>query len=269
MPLERIAAPDDPRVAEYRDVAEPELVRVRGLFVAEGRLVVRRVIEDGRYDVRSVLLSEAAHRALAPSLARLPGHVPVYLVEARDFLGITGIDIHRGCLALVARPPASDLDSLLAASQRLVVLDGVTNADNVGGVFRTSAAFGVDVLLLSPTTCDPFYRKAIRTSMGAVLRVPFVRVHDWPSALERVRGAGFSLLALTPRPPSEDLAAVCSTRRPAKFALLVGAEGEGLSADASRAADRRLRIAIEADIDSLNLVVATGIALYALGADFT
>ena len=259
--FERILTIDDPRVAAYRGVSDPELLRSRNLFVAEGRIVVARLIEDGRWPVRSVLVSDAAKRDLEPTLAAIAARVPILVCEAADFLGITGYDIHRGCLALVERPPALPLEEVLAAAHLAVVLEGVGNADNVGGVFRNAAAFGADVVMLGPTCCDPLYRKAIRTSMGATLRVPFVHLDDWPAALTRLRAAGFSLVALTPREPSEPLDRFASRPRAPKLALLVGAEGQGLSAAVESAADDRVRIPIARGIDSLNLAVATGIAL--------
>jgi len=262
MAIEPIRAADDPRIAAYRDVPDAELVRSRGLFVAEGRLVVSRVIEDGRFRVQSLLVNEAARRSLAPLLATIPSHVPIYVCAAGDFLGITGHDIHRGCLALVERPPAPSIDALLAGAQTIVALEGVTNADNVGGVFRNAAAFGAAGVLLSPTCCDPLYRKAIRTSMGAALRVPFVRAGDWPAVLSQVRAAGFTIVALTPREPSERLDLFRS--RPDRVALVVGTEGAGLTPSVEAMADHRVRIPTSDGVDSLNLAVATGIALYEL-----
>ncbi len=259
--FERILTADDSRVADYRGVSDPELLRSRSLFIAEGRIVVTRLIEDDRWTVRSVLVSEAARRDLEPMLAAIAARVPILVCEAADFLGITGHDIHRGCLAVVERPPALALEEVLAAARLAVVLEGVGNADNVGGVFRNAAAFGADVVMLSPTCCDPLYRKAIRTSMGATLRVPFVQLGEWPSALTRLRAAGFSLVALTPREPSDTLDRFASRPRAPKLALLVGAEGPGLSAAVESAADDRVRIPIARGIDSLNLAVATGIAL--------
>jgi len=261
MPFDRIDAADDPRLADYRGVSDPALLRSRSLFVAEGRIVVTRLIEDGRWILRSVLVSDAARRDLESTLAAVAGRVPIFVCEASDFLGITGHDIHRGCLALVERRPALSLDDVLVAARLAVVLEGVGNADNVGGVFRNAAAFGADVVLLSPTCCDPLYRKAVRTSMGATLRVPFVEVEEWPAALTRLRAAGFRLVALTPREPSEALEAFASRARGPKLALLVGSEGPGLTVAVDSAADDRVRIPIARGIDSLNLAVATGIAL--------
>jgi tRNA G18 (ribose-2'-O)-methylase SpoU len=267
MPFDRIDSADDPRVTDYRGVSEPALLRSRKLFVAEGRLVVTRLIEDGRWILRSVLVSDAARRDLEPTLAAVAGDVPIFVCEAADFLGITGHDFHRGCLALVERPPALRLEDVLATASVAVVLEGVGNADNVGGVFRNAAAFGADVVMLSPTCCDPLYRKAIRTSMGATLRVPFVQLGEWPGALARLRAAGFRLAALTPREPSEPLDMFTARPRGSKLALLVGAEGPGLTAAIESAADDRVRIPIAHGIDSLNLAVASGIALEQLTRD--
>lgn len=135
MPLIAVDGPDDTRIAEYRDMPEPELMRVHGLFVAEGRQVVRRLIEGRRFAVRSLLLSESVRRTFEPTLALLDPAVPVYVCAARDFLGITGFDIHRGCLALGLRPPALSPEHLLEAARLVVVLEAVANADNVGGSF--------------------------------------------------------------------------------------------------------------------------------------
>ena len=259
--FERILTADDPRVADYRGVSDPDLLRNRNFFIAEGRMVVTRLIEDGRWTVRSVLVSDAARRDLEPVLAAIAARVPILVCESQFFLGMTGHDIHRGCLALIERPPAVPFEPILAGARLAVVLEGVGNADNVGGVFRNAAAFGADVVMLSPTCCDPLYRKAIRSSMGASMRVPFVQLDEWPGTLMRIRAAGFKLVALTPREPSEPLDSFASRPRAPKLALVVGSEGQGLTAAVESAADDRVRIPIARDIDSLNLAVATGIAL--------
>ena len=266
----RIHGLDDPRIADYRDIAEAELVRSRGLFVAEGRLIVRRLIEDRRHTIRSVLVSDAAYRALEAVLVPISAETPVYVCDAADFLGITGHDLHRGCLALVERPPARSVCDLLTAvaqgpstvTATLVVLEGITNADNVGGVFRNAAAFGADAVVLGSTCCDPLYRKAIRTSMAATLRVPYARAERWPGDLDELRAHGFTIVALTPREPSLTLDELAQRPRPPKIAWLVGTEGEGLTAHALSFADQHVRIPIAPEVDSLNLAVAVGIALY-------
>jgi tRNA G18 (ribose-2'-O)-methylase SpoU len=266
MAIEPIQSIDDPRVHAYRNVRDGELVRARGLFVAEGRLVVRRVVEDRRFRLHSVLVTAAAHADLAPLLASIHAEVPVLIASGSDLAGIAGYDVHRGCLALVHRPPPVPLDELFERVATLVVMEAIANADNVGGVFRNAAAFGAGAVLLSPTCCDPLYRKAIRTSMGAALRVPFARADDadWPGVLTRVRHAGFTIAALTPREPSESLGAFSARPRPAKLALIVGTEGLGLTEAVERAADYRVRIPTGDEVDSLNVAVATGIALYEL-----
>lgn len=268
MQVVRLSGPGDARVSAYRSVSDAELVRQCGLFVAEGRLVVERLIAEHRYVIRSVLVSEAAYRALEPVLATLESDVPIYVCERPDFPGITGYDVHRGCLALAERPAPSSLDGILARARLIVALEGVSNADNVGGVFRNAAAFGADAVLLDTACCDPLYRKAIRTSMAATLRVPYARVahraDEWPAALEDLRGRGFIRVALTPAGSARDLDDFARLPRPDRLALLLGAEGPGLSAAASAAADYHVRIPVNPDVDSLNLAVAAGIALYRL-----
>lgn len=266
MAVERIDSADDPRVAGYRGLRDGDLLRSRGLFVAEGRVVVRRVVEDGRYRLQSMLVNDAARRDLEPTIAALGADVPIFVCDARGLAGIAGYDVHRGCLALVHRRPDATVDDLLAAAQTLVVLEGVSDADNVGGVFRNAAAFGVEGVLLSPACCDPLYRKAIRTSMGAALQVPFARAaaDDWPGVLTRVRAAGFTIVALTPREPSETLDAFAARPRAPRVALILGTEGAGLTPAVEAGADFRVRIPIAAGVDSLNVAVAAGIALHAL-----
>ena len=264
MSIERIDRANDPRVAAYHGVRDGELLRLHGLFVAEGRQILRRVVEDTRYRVQSVLVNEAAQRDLEPTIARLDADVPVFVCRGDELAAVAGYDVHRGCLALVHRPPATSVDVLLAPAGVLIVLEGVTNADNVGGVFRNAAAFRAGGVLLSPTCCDPWYRKAIRTSMAATLRVPFARASsdEWPGILTRVRAAGFTIVALTPREPAETLEAFAARPRTPRIALIVGTEGAGLTEAAETAADVRVRIPISGDVDSLNVATAAAIALY-------
>jgi tRNA G18 (ribose-2'-O)-methylase SpoU len=266
MAVERIDRADDARISAYRDVRDGQLVRARGLFVAEGRLIVRRVVEDKRYRLHSLLVNDAALRDLASVSATIEPHVPIFACNTDDLAGIAGYHVHRGCLALVERPPATPIEEVLASAGTIVVLEGVSNADNVGSVFRNAAAFGAGGVLLSPTCCDPLYRKAIRTSMGAVLCVPFARAggEDWPAALTRIRAAGFTLVALTPREPSETLDAFAARAHASRIALMAGTEGAGLTPAVEAAADERVRIPISDRVDSLNLATAVGIALHAL-----
>jgi tRNA G18 (ribose-2'-O)-methylase SpoU len=218
------------------------------------------VIEDGRFAIRSLLLSEAAQQQLGGLLARLDPAVPVHVRPTQSFRDITGFNIHRGCIALVARPPELDPDAVAGGARLLVWLESIANPDNVGGIFRNAAAFGADGVLLDAATGDPLYRKAIRTSMAATLRVPFARVHS-PDVLPKLRTMGFTVAALTPHEPAASLERFANQPRPPRLVLLLGNEGDGLSAAAAASADVRLRIPMNTDVDSLNVAVAAGIAL--------
>ena len=273
----RVTQAEDPRLAGYRLVAQPSALLRAGWFVAEGRLVVERVLAERRYELESLLLNESALAALAPAL-RASGRVPpIYVGPATLFQQLTGYDFHRGCLALVRRPAALAWREVAARSRVLVVLEAVANADNIGGVFRNAAAFGVDGVLLDPGSADPLYRKAVRTSMAATLRVPFATLgadepapleaptRRWPECLSELAASGFELIALTPGAGASDLDAFAAAPgRAERFALLFGTEGSGLSARALSLCQQRLRIAIAPEVDSLNLAVACGIALQRL-----
>ena len=266
MITERIHDFTDSRLADYRDIRDAKSLRQRHLFVAEGRLVVERVLSDPRYRVHSILVNHAALQALQPALASLPdsANLQALVCDTPAFEALTGYNIHRGCLALVRRPPAARWQDLLANARLVVVLEGVTDADNVGSVFRNAAAFGVDAVLLSPATCDPLYRKAIRTSMGHALRLPFAEMQPWPESVASLSALGFTVVALSPRLPSTALDDFATAHLGERIALLVGTEGAGLTTAVERLADARVRIPVHEHVDSLNLGVATGIALFRL-----
>ena len=178
---------------------------------------------------------------------------------------VTGFNFHRGCLALAWRPPEEPSTGRFLEAQVLLALEGIGNPDNVGGLFRVAAAFGVDGLVLDPTSGDPFYRKAVRTSMGAVLNMPFERLAPWPAALASYRGMDFKVVALTPRPDAIPLQQVAATLN-GPLIVMLGAEGPGLSDPALAAADLLVRIPITSDVDSLNVTVAAGVALASLSS---
>ena len=191
--IAHVTRADDPRLQHYRHVGDPAWLEAQGLFVAEGRLVLERLIEYGRFAVDSVLLTEAAFRAIEPRLD------PSWLVLVADPAivdGVTGFKFHRGCLALVHRPRGASPLSAFARARRLILLEAVGNPDNIGGIFRSAAALGADGVLLDPTCADPFYRKAVRTSMGAVLRLPFTTIDSWPQGLAALGDMGFTIVAL-------------------------------------------------------------------------
>jgi tRNA G18 (ribose-2'-O)-methylase SpoU len=277
----RIDSLKDPRVLDYRDQKDAWL-RVQaaagegrvstglpdGLFMAEGLLVVEQVLRSS-HTVRSILGTPTRLTALEDLAGAIPADIPVYVAEQAVLDGIAGFSIHRGLLACAQAAPAPPLDELLAQTTTLVVLEDLSNHDNVGGIFRNVAGLGGvnAAVLLTPRTCDPLYRKAIRVSMGHVLRVPFGRSTDWPSDLDRVKRAGFVTIALTPSPEAAELssAAGLGGRGPnggsRRIALLLGAEGPGLSAEAFSRADLVARIPMASGVDSLNVAVVCALAL--------
>lgn len=247
---------------EYRLVGDPSALERAGLFVAEGRIVVERLVEDGRFRVHSIAVTRSAADALEAVLARAASRPPVYVCDAGELQTVTGYDFHRGSVALAYRPsPAAMLE--LASASRLLALQGVCNPDNVGGLFRVAFALGVSAVMLDPTSGDPFYRKAIRTSMAATLRLPFARAAALPDGLADVRRKGFEIAALTPARDAMPLGQYARVPHP-RLAIAVGSEGEGLSPAMLRYADERVRIPIDERADSLNVAVAAGIALAAL-----
>jgi tRNA G18 (ribose-2'-O)-methylase SpoU len=259
--IHRVCSPDDPRLAAYRHVADPGWLRSHGLFVAEGRLVVERLLSLTGYEIASIVVTPAALAALGPRVA--DSNTDVYVCGRAMLCGITGFNFHRGCLALVVRPAPTLLDRFSGA-RRLLGLEGVGNPDNVGGLFRAAAAFGVEGVLLDLATGDPLYRKAIRTSMGATLRLPFVRAAAWLDTLRVLQGQGLRVVGLTPEPGAAPIEAARRELSDERLILLLGAEGPGLGPDTLALSDVRLRIPIETSVDSLNVVVAAGIALHAL-----
>jgi tRNA G18 (ribose-2'-O)-methylase SpoU len=262
-----IASLDDARVAPYRSLRDRELRKTfGGTFIAEGEVVLRVLAAQSGYRILSLLLSERRAAALAPLCAQLPADTPVYLAAQPLVEQIVGFPIHRGALALGERGTPADLDALLAAtSARSVVvgLAGVVNHDNVGAIFRNAAAFGVDAIALDGETCDPLYRKALRVSVGGSLVVPFARAATEAALVETLMRAGYTVLALSPA-GSIDLGGTLPETLPSRVALLLGAEGPGLS-PATLAACRTLRIPMRDGWDSLNVGVASGFALFWLG----
>jgi tRNA G18 (ribose-2'-O)-methylase SpoU len=255
---------DTPGLDDYRDVAHPDRLASRGLFVAEGRLVVERLVGLATYRLRSLLLTDAAAAALATVVARVPAEVPIYVAGHAVMNGVVGFNIHRGCLALVDRPAVRSLAAAdLDGADRLLVLEGVNNPDNVGGLFRAGAALGAGLVVLGPDCGDPLYRKAIRTSMGATLGLPWRRAEAWPAALADLRRAGLAVVACTPAP---DAPSLYDVEPPVRAAVMVGAEGPGLSAAALAQADLRVRIPMHGGVDSLNVTTAAAIVLSALDA---
>lgn len=263
-PVVEIDDPDDPRLADYRSLTEVALRTSfeppHGLFIAEGALVIERALAAG-YALRSALMSPTWLDRTAPALQR--SAAPVYVAEETLLRELTGFHVHRGALASVHRKPLPSLADLLTSTSLLTVVEDMVNHTNLGAIFRTAAALGVEGVAISPRAADPLYRRSVRVSMGAVFTVPYARAETWPDALEQIKAAGFTVAALTPAPdavPLDQLAGQLADR----VALLVGTEGAGLSRGVLARADLAVQIPMAAGIDSLNVATATGIALWEL-----
>jgi tRNA G18 (ribose-2'-O)-methylase SpoU len=252
---------DDARLEPYRHVGDPRWLTAHGLFVAEGRLVVERLLAHGGYAIHSVLVTPAGHAAIAEFLT--PG-VDAYVATQAVVNGVTGFNFHRGCLALARRPLEAVPLTRFADVERLIVLEGVGNPDNIGGIFRSAAALGAGGIVLDPSSGDPWYRKALRTSMGAVLRLPFARAVAWPQALAALGEMGFEVAALSPSGELTLDELRARRNHATRLALVAGAEGPGLTPAALAEAHTTVRIPVDPRSDSLNVVVAVSIALAAV-----
>ncbi|MEJ7772924.1 MAG: RNA methyltransferase [Geodermatophilaceae bacterium] len=279
-PIE-IRDPADPRLADFGDLTHadrrPDRRGGRGLVIAEGVPVVQRLIASP-YRLRAVLGVTLRIDALAADLAGV--EAPVYVARAEVMAAAVGFHLNRGVLASADRLPTPSVEELLDRAEagpgsawtsdidsvkRIAVLEGVNDHENLGSIFRNAAALGMDAVLLGPGCADPLYRRAVRVSMGHVLAVPFTELAAspsfaaWPGALAQLRAAGFSVLAMTPRPDSLALRDLDPARYP-RAAVLVGAEGPGLSEPALAAADLRVRIPMRPGVDSINVATAAAIA---------
>jgi tRNA G18 (ribose-2'-O)-methylase SpoU len=254
--------PDDPRVTPYTRLTDHQLrsrmEEEHGWFVAEGVTVIRRLLAARPSALRSALVNPTKLADLSADLE--PFDVDVHVAGQAVLDAIAGFPIHRGALALGARWPEPDLVGDPAV-RRLVVLEDTNDHENLGAITRSAAALGADGVLLSPRCCDPLSRRALRVSVGGTLVVPWARAHDWPAAITTLQRNGFHVLALT---PADDAVALHDVDPSAheRIAVLLGAEGPGLTAAAMRAADQRVRIPVTDGIDSLNVAAAAAIALH-------
>jgi len=248
--------PADPRLDDFRELADAD-VRPdrRGVVIAEGINVVERLARSP-YPMRAVIGVPSRIESLREPLAGVD--VPAYCVDKWVLSDVVGFRVTRGVIASALRPAAPDVASLLRTAQRIAVLEALNDFENLGALFRNAAAFGVDAVLLDPRCADPLYRRSVRVSMGHVLRVPFAELPGaWPRSLATVRDAGFDLLALTPVASAELLSRVVP---PPRWAVLLGAEGHGLSEAAMAQAARRVRIPMADGVDSLNVATAAAVA---------
>jgi tRNA G18 (ribose-2'-O)-methylase SpoU len=260
----RLGRSDDPALEDYRglpDVAlrsrvEPE----RGLYIAESRYVIARAIQAG-HEPRSFLCSEKWLASIEPYAARWPG-VPVFVGTEAMLEEVAGFHVHRGALAAMRRPAPHTVGRVIAGARRVAILEDLVNHTNVGAVFRSAAAMGVDAVLVSPQCADPLYRRSVRVSMGGVFQIPWARVEEWPGGLDEVREAGFVVAALSLNEGAVPLDVFCGDL-PERLALMLGAEGDGLSRAAVGGADVTVTIPMAPGVDSLNVAAASAVAFWA------
>jgi tRNA G18 (ribose-2'-O)-methylase SpoU len=262
-----ISDPGDPRVADYfklTDVAlrtkvEPE----RGLYLAESEKVIRRALAAG-HQPRSFLMAQRWLTDLSDLVARAESDgVPVYFAQHLVIEAMTGFHLHRGALASMHRPVLLAPQVLLKNASRVVVLEDIVDHTNVGAVFRSAAALGVDAVLITPRCADPLYRRAVRVSMGTVFQVPWTRIHSWPDGVQVLRELGFTVAAFALGDGAislDDLTA----NQPDRLAMIFGTEGDGLSRLAVKGADLVVKIPMAGGVDSLNVAAASAVAIWAL-----
>lgn len=254
-------------LADYRDLTDVALRRVKepaeGLYIAESAKVIARALAAGHVP-RSLLLQERWLADIEPLLAEHPD-VPVYVAPAESIEAITGFDVHRGALAAMHRPALVDPREILREARRVVVLEDIVDHTNVGAIFRAVAGLEADAVLVSPRCADPLYRRSVRVSMGAVLQVPWTRLPEWHDASLILHEAGFHIAAFALADDAVSLD-VFAASPPDRIAVVMGAEGDGLSHRALAAADSVVSIPMGHGIDSLNVASASAVALWALRA---
>ncbi|MGA1835876.1 RNA methyltransferase [Herbiconiux sp. 11R-BC] len=270
-PVVRIDTLADPRLADYAHATDVALKNARrsepgrenGLYLAESLLVLQRALRAGHVP-RSVLALGTSEREAVETLA-VAGHpeVPVFVGPGELLAELTGYLLHRGLIAAMNRPPLPDPAALLERARRVVVIENVVDPTNVGAIFRSAGAIGADAVLVTPRCSDPFYRRAIRVSMGTVLQVPWTRTGEWPELSPLLREHGFHTAALALTPDAVSLRDF-ETRVPERLALVLGAEGGGLTTEAIAAADTVVQIPMLHGIDSLNVAAASAVALWAV-----
>ncbi|MGV8895268.1 MAG: TrmH family RNA methyltransferase [Rhodoglobus sp.] len=261
MPIIPISDLSDPRLKDFSHQTDVALKKAHGtehgLYIAESALVLERALRAG-HRPRSVL---ALGNTVDEAVALVGPDVPVFSGPPELLEQLTGYLLHRGLIASMHRPALPPVEQLLATARRVVILENVADPTNVGAIFRSVAGIGADAVLVTARCSDPFYRRAIRVSMGTVLQVPWTRIGPWAEAREQLQGFHVAALALSPDAVSlREFAAIATDR----VALVLGAEGEGLTPDAIAAADTVVKIPMAHGIDSLNVAATAAVAMYAL-----
>ena len=262
-----ITDPDDPRIEDYRDIREKDLMGRggrNGLFIGEAILVVEVMLQHPGM-TRSILVSRSQLERVRRLVAESPSpDTPILVAEGKLIESIAGFDIHRGVLACGNRPDldSQSLDSILPGVDEpatVLICDRINNIDNIGLLFRNAAAFGVDCVILSPDCHDPLYRKSLRVSIGHALRVPYHRSSDWAGTLEALKQRGIRIIGTSIDPKAVPLD---QARPPERVGLIMGSEFDGLGEESIRTCDRLVRIPMAAGTDSLNVGVAAAVCLH-------
>lgn len=255
--------PDDPRLDDFRDLnsvdRRPDLPGGKGLVIAEGVLVVQRMLAS-RFTPHALLGTDRRLAELEGDLAGVAA--PLYRTSADVMARVVGFHLNRGVLAAARRAPEFGLAQVAEGAHTLAVLEGVNDHENLGSIFRNAAGLGVDAVVFGSGCADPLYRRAVRVSMGHVLLVPYARAGNWPGDLMTLRERGFRLLAMTPRSDARALPEAMAAVRDERIAVVVGAEGPGLTAATLRLSDMRVRIPMSRGTDSLNVATAAAVAFY-------
>ncbi|OBG83014.1 rRNA methyltransferase [Mycobacterium sp. E1715] len=261
--VQDVADPGDPRLDDFRDLnsvdRRPDLPSGKGLVIAEGVLVVQRMLAS-RFTPHALLGTDRRLTELADDLAG--SAVPFYRASAEVMAQVVGFHLNRGVLAAARRVPEPGLAELVGRARTVAVLEGVNDHENLGSIFRNAAGLGVDAVVFGSGCADPLYRRAVRVSMGHALLVPYARAADWPAELSMLRENGFRLLAMTPDAGACALPEAMAAVRDDRVAVLVGAEGPGLTPAALRSSDVRVRIPMSRGTDSLNVATAAALAFY-------
>ena len=258
--------PDDPRLDDFRDLnsvdRRPDLPTGKGLVIAEGVLVVRRMLAS-RFTPHAMLGTDRRLAELQDDLAGAGAvRAPYYRASADVMARVVGFHLNRGVLAAARRIPEPTVAQVVDGARTVAVLEGVNDHENLGSIFRNAAGLGVDAVVFGSGCADPLYRRAVRVSMGHALLVPFARATDWPADLVTLKERGFRLLAMTPHPEARPLPEAMGAVRDERIAVLVGAEGPGLTAAVQRSSDVRVRIPMSRGTDSLNVATAAALAFY-------
>jgi tRNA G18 (ribose-2'-O)-methylase SpoU len=258
-----VAEPGDGRLDDFRDLnsidRRPDLPSGKGLVIGEGVLVVQRMLAS-RFAPFALMGNDRRLAELCDDIADVD--IPYYRVAPDVMAEVVGFHLNRGVLAAARRPPTLSLRGLIGDARTVAVLEGVNDHENLGSIFRNAAGLGVDAVVFGPGCADPLYRRAVRVSMGHALLVPYARADGWPDDLNMLRDNGFRLLAMTPDAGAATLADAMAQMGDGKLAILVGAEGPGLTERAMRVSDIRVRIPMSRGTDSLNVATAAALAFY-------